>query len=123
MLFLRHLCLVLIGLRLLVPPAVCLCQLTGHAAQWMSGLLRPDVPPPPVEEHDDHADGCPASKMPVGMGVPPGPAPLVHPVGVAWLGAVAGLPPVDAASLVPFFASNLPLPDEPLCLILCALLI
>jgi hypothetical protein len=122
MLFLRHLCLVLIGLRLLVPPSVCLCQLTGQAVCLVSGLLRPDLPPPEPEEHDDHADGCPASRMSVGMGVPPvSVPPLVARDTASPAGFEMSLAPVPADHNTPRYFSRAP--DTPLCLTLCALLL
>jgi hypothetical protein len=114
--------LVLIGVRLLVPPCVCLCQLTAPAARFVAGLLGSDLPPPEPEDPDHHHDGCPASKLSVGLGVPPASGqPCLAPSA-----AVLDHHPTRPAEIDTHFA---PLslaagpPQTPLCLTLCALLI
>jgi hypothetical protein len=71
---------VLLTIRLMLPPGICVCQWHSPAARFVVGLLNTgrEVPPsPPVEKEDDHEPGCPASKLAAGMGLrPASPAPL-----------------------------------------------
>lgn len=65
---------VLLTIRLLLPPGICVCQWHSPAARILVGMLQTnkDVPPPPpVEKEDDHEPGCPASKLAAGMGLRP----------------------------------------------------
>jgi hypothetical protein len=114
--------LVLIGVRLLVPPCVCLCQLTAPAARFVAGLLGGDLPPPEPEDPDHHHDGCPASKLSVGLGVPPASCqPCIAPCV-----AVLDRHPTRPSEIDPLFATfslAADPPRPPLCLTLCALLI
>ena len=62
---------VLLTIRLMVPPGVCMCKASSpilHAVAQITGL-----PAPPAEdEHDDnHHPGCPCSGLGVGMGLKP----------------------------------------------------
>jgi hypothetical protein len=69
---------VLLTIRLLLPPGICVCQWHAPAARWLVKLLNTGklVPPsPPVENEDDHEPGCPASKLAAGMGL----RPVAHP--------------------------------------------
>jgi hypothetical protein len=66
---------VLMAVRLLLPPGICICQSAAPAARLLAHLLQTgmDVPTPEAEEdeRDDHAPGCPASKLSTGMGLLP----------------------------------------------------
>src|SRR5947209_7014983 len=65
--------LVLLTVRLLMPPGICACRWSAPAAGLLVHLLGADtsVPVPAPEEDDDHAPGCPASPLAQGMGVHP----------------------------------------------------
>jgi len=69
---LYRLLLVLMTVRLLLPPGVCICKMQAPAARFLILLFHSNRPIP-VDEHDDdhHADGCPASKNSVGLGLRP----------------------------------------------------
>jgi hypothetical protein len=67
------LCL-LITLRLLMPPGICVCKLSSPASRLLLAVCGQEVPEPnsPDEDRDDdHHPGCPASFLSVGMGVAP----------------------------------------------------
>lgn len=64
----------LITVRLLMPPGICVCTLSAPASRMLLALFAQEVPPPaPVADEDDqnHHPGCPASFLAVGMGVAP----------------------------------------------------
>jgi hypothetical protein len=61
---------VLIGLRLLMPPGICVCKLSSPVARVLVHVLGGDVPPPAPHD-DDHHPGCPASVLSLGLGVKP----------------------------------------------------
>ncbi len=63
--------LLLMMIRLLLPPGICLCQYNSPASRLLLGLLMPDreLPPSSAEEEDDHDPGCPASYLATGMGL------------------------------------------------------
>jgi hypothetical protein len=113
---------VLVTLRLLVPPGVCLCKLSSPAARVLADLLGREAPAPEPEEDEDHAAGCPASKVSEGLGVRPAPAPAQPDLALGQ-GVVdrssppAGLAPPEAQP-APAFAAP---PETPLFLMLCAL--
>jgi hypothetical protein len=82
---------VLITLRLLMPPGICVCKLSSPAARFLAaawGAQLPPPPPPPTHTDDDHAPGCPASSLAEGLGVAPpsGPGPIIALLlsGVVW---------------------------------------
>jgi hypothetical protein len=66
---------VLMTARLLLPPGICICQSSAATARLLAEFLRTGmaVPTPEAEEddRDDHAPGCPASKLSTGMGLLP----------------------------------------------------
>jgi hypothetical protein len=120
--------LVLLTIRLLMPPGICACQWSGPAAQLLLHALGADVPyvpPAQPEPDDDHAPGCPASPLAQGMGVhpPAGPstldlaatltAPLVDPTPTLPAAGHAALPSLTRHAW----------PAPPLFLSACALLI
>jgi hypothetical protein len=117
-----RLCLVLIGVRLLVPPCVCLCQMTAPAARLVAGLLGRELPPAEPEDHDHHHEGCPMSKLSVGMGVPPASAPLLLAPGIDTLSTDDLFPDTASVNRVALDLAVKP-PGSSLCLTLCALLI
>ena len=118
--------LVLLTIRLLMPPGICVCQWHSPAARMIVGWLKTgtEVPPsPPEEKEDDHEPGCPASKLAAGMGLrpasPPPLPPAVSPEVVHVAQAAASLPPAQFDS---GYLTYRP-PDLSLYLTVCALLI
>src|SRR5262249_3294448 len=68
---------VLLPLRLLVPPGICLCKLSSPASRFLAGTLGAEPVPVPVEHDDHHEDGCPVSSLNEAMGLrPAGPGPI-----------------------------------------------
>jgi hypothetical protein len=124
---LSRLLFVLITLRVLLPPGICICTWTAPAARLLAVCLATDAPvsAPATEHEDDHAPGCPASIFSTGLGVKPPAGPFVLPPDLA------GLVPTDPAATAPGTALPLPLafpsdclpPAEGLYLTLCALLL
>lgn len=68
---LRRFLLLLLVLRLLLPPGICLCHDNSPASCLILSLLDPDRPLPSssCEEEDDHDPGCPGSPLATGMGL------------------------------------------------------
>jgi hypothetical protein len=100
---------VLIALRLLMPPGICVCKQSAPAVELLAralGKQAPARPATPAKEEDDHAPGCPASYLAQGLGVapPPGPGPLDPGAGLS-----LGPPPPVPVALVALAA----LPPEP----------
>jgi hypothetical protein len=56
----------LMFLRMLAPPGVCLCKLGAPAVAFLSGQ---PVPVDTQAPDDDHAPGCPCSPLAAGMGL------------------------------------------------------
>jgi hypothetical protein len=117
---------VLLTMRLLLPPGICVCQWHSPAARFIVSLFNTgkEVPPsPPVETEDDHEPGCPASKLAAGMGLRPVVPPILPP-GATF--AVASAPETIAPTVAVFgeveFSTYRP-PDSRLYLMVCALLI
>jgi hypothetical protein len=117
----------LMALRLLMPPGICACKLSSPAARLLADFFqtaRPGSPlAPPDAEDDDHAPGCPASPLAVGMGLKPASHPILPPDL-----ALERPPALEEAELA--LAINSPAPEPagglaegPLYLTLCALLI
>lgn len=81
MFLLRAILMVLMALRLLMPPGICACKWSSPAARLLVALLQNQrqVPAEQEREDDDHAPGCPASPLAVGMGVKPPCEPLLPP--------------------------------------------
>lgn len=68
---------VLMTLRLLLPPGICICKLTSPVSRAAVLLLGGQPNGDPVDLEDDHHPGCPASHLDSGLGVQPaGPGPL-----------------------------------------------
>jgi hypothetical protein len=122
----RTILMVLIALRLLLPPGICVCKWNSPAARFLVALLQTErqVPAEPESDDDDHAPGCPASPLAVGMGVRPPCEPLLPPAL-----SLDSLPPPEAAQ--PLFSVCAELddwdatdpPHAPLYLIVRALLL
>jgi hypothetical protein len=85
---LYRLLLVLLTLRLLMPPGICVCKWNAPAARLLAEVLHThhEDLPSPADDDDDHAPGCPASPLACGMGVkpaspsPPIPEPSLEPM-------------------------------------------
>jgi hypothetical protein len=78
----RMLLMVLIVLRLLMPPGICACKWSSPAARLLVALTQSDRQVPIERERendDDHDVGCPASPLAAGMGVKPPSEPLLPP--------------------------------------------
>lgn len=79
---LRAILMVLIALRLLMPPGICACKWSSPAARLLIALAQSDRQIPleqPRDNDDDHDAGCPASPLAAGMGVAPPCQPLLPP--------------------------------------------
>jgi hypothetical protein len=120
-LILTRLLFVMLALRLLVPPGICLCKLSSPTSRLLIELLNSD-PSIPVENEseDDHHDGCPCSAVNEGMGLrPAGPGPIDVPlVGVLPVLSEAAVPGVPALPVEISFSAA---PRPPLCVSCCAL--
>lgn len=116
----------LMALRLLMPPGICACKLSSPAARLLAGFFRTGLPQPaaPADaEDDDHAPGCPASPLAVGMGLKPASHPILPPDL-----ALERPPTLEEAELAPCVAppasaAACGLATGPLYLTLCALVI
>jgi hypothetical protein len=112
---------ILLALRLLVPPGICLCKLSSPASRLLAQALNSDHVPP-VENDDDHHhhDGCPASPLNEGMGLrPAGPGPIDMPL-IALL-HVQPDDPFPGSPALPVDLSFSAAPRPPLCVSCCAL--
>ena len=56
----------LLFVRLMAPPGVCLCKLSAPAVAYLSGMPLPADQQAPDE---DHTPGCPCSPLSAGMGL------------------------------------------------------
>ncbi len=65
--------MVLLTMRLLMPPGICACKWTSPAARLLLTLAQShrQLPSEPESDDDDHDAGCPASPLAAGMGVKP----------------------------------------------------
>src|SRR4051794_28022744 len=72
---------VLMTLRLLLPPGICICKTSSAGSHFLQAVLHGDVPSSPdaQEEDDDHNPGCPASVFATGLGVKPPAGPFFTP--------------------------------------------
>ncbi len=78
----RTLLMVLMAVRLLMPPGICACKWSSPAARLLVALVQSQRQIPTEEnrdENDDHDAGCPASPLAAGMGVKPATEPLLPP--------------------------------------------
>lgn len=78
----RAILMVLIAVRLLMPPGICACKWSSPAARFLLTLLQSERVIPNTNDsdnEDDDAPGCPASPLAVGMGVKPPSEPLLPP--------------------------------------------
>lgn len=79
---LRAILMVLITLRLLMPPGICACKWTSPAACLLLAFTQSERQIPLEQQRDnddDHDAGCPASPLAAGMGVAPPCQPLLPP--------------------------------------------
>ena len=77
MVILHRLLCVLIVVRVLCPPGVCICKYSSMPARILANLQTGvEVPPPPPEEKDDHDPGCPCSPLSTAPGLRPSDVPL-----------------------------------------------
>jgi len=98
---------VLIGVRLLLPPGICICKLSSPVVRVVADALGGD-PTAPAPDDDDHDPGCPASVLSLGMGVKPAsptldapaalPCPADPPPALAVACGRIDAPPSDAAA-------------------------
>ncbi len=99
--------MILIVLRLMMPPGICACQWSSPAARLLLTLTQSNrqIPiEPQRESEDDHDAGCPASPLAAGMGVAP-PCDRLLPPGLA-LDAL--LPPLETLVFFPSPAEQVP---------------
>lgn len=114
MAFLFRLLVLLIVVRILVPPCMCLCKLEAPAARAIAWVFGTEVPDGPIDDHDhDHHPGCPASYLSLGLGlkpmpfIEPPPSPLSLPAPSAFLPATTLVVPVSITAMI--FAADPPL--------------
>lgn len=78
----RAILMVLIAVRLLMPPGICACKWSSPAARFLVALVQSEREIPSSNDsgdEDDDAPGCPASPLAAGMGVKPPTEPLLPP--------------------------------------------
>jgi hypothetical protein len=118
--------ILLMILRLLMPPGICACKASSPAGRLLAIALRLTPTPQPEVVDDDHSPGCPASVFSTGLGVAPPAGPGSVPFAAFpfedFFVPASSLPPFSSC---PFRADFLPLatPGGGLYLSLCALLI
>lgn len=100
----RLLC-VLIFVRVMLPPGVCVCQLSGLSARLAAHLAGREQPPPPPEDDHGHDPGCPASPLSAALGLKPSHVPQHAIAFVA--------PSLDLAADAPAFTPPEELPSLP----------
>ncbi len=119
---------VLITMRLLMPPGICVCKLSSPASRLLAAAVGNELPPALPENDDDHDPGCPASCLAPGLGVAPptgpGPIPCLLLIGVFWFSPAVmhctGDACLETTSLsLPW---NIPIATAPLYVSQCALL-
>jgi hypothetical protein len=119
---LSRILLVLITVRLLMPPGICICHLSSPAAYLLTVALGGEPPMPSTEPHDDHDPGCPASALAPALGLQPAGPEIVLDTSLPDLEVTSpsALTPLllDHRSLFSFFWAAAP----PLYLSHCALL-
>jgi len=99
--YLRAFLMVLIVVRLMMPPGICACKWSSPAARLLIALMQSDRQIPVQQERDnnddDHDAGCPASPLSAGMGIAPPCEPHFPP------GLALDPPPLPQSAL-PFFS-------------------
>ncbi len=119
--------LVLLAVRLLMPPGICICKLSCPATRFVAHAFGTESPTHSEEEEDDHLPGCPASELAQGMGLKPAgpPAPSLDLANVQ----LFVLPPHGSLLVAPSAVSSAAPPSGPppakgpFYLTLCALLL
>ncbi len=122
----RAILMVLIVMRLLLPPGICVCQWSSPAARLLIALLDSERQVPPLQESDDddHAPGCPASPLAVGMGVRPPSEPVWPPaLSLDPLPLLQSAQPISPLSCEREYPPPIHQPHSPLYLSVCALLL
>jgi hypothetical protein len=114
---------VLITLRLLMPPGICVCKLSTPASRLLAAACGSELPAIPTEESDDdHDPGCPASYLSQGLGVAPPSGPGL--IFLTLTGSVESILPVVhlvlPSDLLPTFSA--PPSSPPLYVEQCALI-
>ena len=112
---------VLITVRLLMPPGICVCKLSSPAARLFMAACGEELPERDLPDDDDHHPGCPACFLAVGMGVAPpsGPGTIDLPLtGTIFVDAVASVSYLIGLQLPP---EPIPLAAAPLYVSQCAL--
>ena len=114
---------VLITVRLLMPPGICICQWSSPAARLLIAACGQELPVKDLPDDDDHHPGCPACFLAIGMGVAPpsGPGPIELPL----TGLTCGETSVSITSSNDLFPlpEAIPLPAAPLYVEQCALIV
>ena len=106
--------ILLIGLRLLLPPGICVCKLSTPAAVAVARVVGGNLPAPVPEDHDDHHPGCPASVLSLGLGLKPAP-PVLDAPAIVFFAPMPSLPVsssivnLDGRVAEPFSFDPLPL--------------
>jgi hypothetical protein len=98
---------VLMTLRLLAPPGICLCKSTGPLLLWLGTTPVTEEP----TREDDHEPGCPASPLSAGMYLKPSGVPL-HPPLTFDHPPQAELPLCQARLLLPAPGDDVPVVFE-----------
>jgi len=115
---------VLIGLRMLAPPGICLCHAGAPAVRFVVTILDSSKQIPPEDENgtDDHEPGCPTSPLASGLGLQPPPVQVPPLLGCDLLGPVVfgSLPAAPLFAIAPLAC---PPPGPSLYLADCILLI
>jgi hypothetical protein len=63
---------VLIFVRVMLPPGICVCKLSGLPARLAANFFGDEeLPLPPEADDDDHDAGCPASPLSSALGLKP----------------------------------------------------
>jgi len=77
-----HWLLVLMIVRLMVPPGFCLCDPGSPLARALASLLAAAPLPIPIESaaDDDHHPGCPNSYLSTGLGLQPAAVDVLPPI-------------------------------------------
>jgi hypothetical protein len=115
---------VLLTVRLLMPPGVCICKLSSPATRMLAAALGSEAPASEPEDDNDHSPGCPASPLAAGLGVAPPSGPGKVALALNLVSVLPDLPSLDAVQAV---CPADTLPPEPsggaIYLTVCALLI
>jgi hypothetical protein len=102
--------LVLMAVRVLLPPGICICRYDAAAGRLLGSWLNVSLPalPAPVEDDDDdHEPGCPCSPLAAALGLIPAAVTIAAlELNLAGLPG-SGAPPASAWVESPFLAFSL----------------